>query len=82
MPDQVIYGVAAPSGLVSRALASVDMHRPGAREVDNLLLLGRRPATTASYAGKFDRGFQFCVHEQIDQSFPPLCAMPALSLQF
>jgi hypothetical protein len=76
MPDQVISGAAAPNGLVARALSCVDIQRPGAREAANLLLLGRRPATTVSYAGKFDRFFRF--HEQIEQGFPPLCAMPAL----
>jgi hypothetical protein len=78
MTDQVIHSAAAPSGLVSRALTGVDMHRPGAREAANLLLLGCRPATTASYAGKFDRFFRFCVHKQIEQGFPQLCPMPAL----
>jgi hypothetical protein len=77
IPDQVVPASASQSGLISRALADVDMGRPGAIEAARLLSQGRRPATVASYAGKFDRFFSFCVQVQIERGFAPLCPMPA-----
>ena len=79
IPGQVVPASASKSGLISRALADVDMGRPGAIEAAQLLSQVRRPSTVASeaYAGKFDRFFCFCVQVQIERGFAPLCPMPA-----
>ena len=65
------------SALIARALGDVDMARPGAAAAARLLSHGRRPGTSASYEGKFDRFFRFCTEIQVGLGHEPLCPMPA-----
>jgi len=78
-PDLLIPKQPWASALVARALADVDMDRPGALAAAQLLASGRRPGTLRSYEGKFDRFFRFCTDVQISQGFPALSPMPATS---
>ena len=65
------------SALIARALHGVDMARPGAAAAARLLSHGRRPGTSSSHEGKFDRFFRFCTEVQLQLGHEPLCPMPA-----
>jgi hypothetical protein len=78
-PDLLIPKQPWSSALVVRALADVDMDRPGALAAAQLLANGHRPGTLRSYEGKFDRFPRFFTDVQISQGFPELSPMPSTS---